>query len=146
MIRLLKLRLPCWSKYYMKIYVIWGPTNSLVSIHLRHPLHRIVCHYPWQACTVWLAHFSLNNVHKRGLKHHHFISCTVSKIDLCLYILVYSAFFLAVLTHSLSPPHRTCVPDTPALTCWRSSTNLCLLSGTLVRGAHPDLLCRIHWY
>ena len=29
-------------------------------------------------------------------------------------------------------------PDTPALTGWRSSTSLCLLSGTFVRGAHPD--------
>ena len=38
----------------------------------------------------------------------------------------------------------TYIPDTPALTGWRSSTSLCLLSGTFVRGAHPDSLCRIH--
>ena len=34
-------------------------------------------------------------------------------------------------------------PDTPAFTGWRSSTSLCLLSGTFVHGTHHDSLCRI---
>ena len=47
-----------------------GPQYRLLCIRACAPLLAVCLVI---ACV--LAQFSLNNVHKRGLKHHHFIAC-----------------------------------------------------------------------
>ena len=73
----------CWASDQ------WVASSNPVRGKFRHSFRLIIP-------DVCLAQFSLNNVHKRGLKHHHFIYIKDSK-DLkedSTHILVYYTFFL----------------------------------------------------